>query len=56
MMRSDSEPWFTPMRRAVWFCLHMSSRGTNRSSILRNSAAYSASVYSSFLNVRAGST
>ena len=53
---SDSDPWFTPMRMAVWLALQMLRKGTNRSSIFLSSRAYSSSVYSNWMNFRAGST
>ena len=55
-IRSERLPWLTPIRTAVWFSLQMLMKGTSLSSIFCSSWAYSSSVYSSFLNVRAGST
>ncbi len=44
MMRSESDPWFTPMRTAVWCSRQMARKGSKRASILRTSSAYSASL------------
>ena len=44
MMRSDNEPWLTPMRIAVLFLRQRSINGTNVASIFFISSAYSSSV------------
>ena len=56
MMRSESDPWFTPMRNAVECSRHMSTSGISRFSMRFISSAYSSSVYSKWRKVRAGST
>ena len=50
MMRSQSEPWFVPMRMARFSRLHSSTSGVNFSSMRFNSAAYCSSVYSLMAN------
>ena len=55
-MRSDREPWFTPMRMAVWFSLQIFRKGTKRArvfsiSCIRYSAVYSVPVSYTHLDV-----
>ena len=39
MMRSESEPWFVPMRMARPNALHLSTSGVKRSRMRSNSSA-----------------
>ena len=55
IIRSDKEPWLTPIRTAVLLRRQTSINGTSRSSIFCSSAAYSSSVYSMCRNFLAGS-
>ena len=56
MMRSDNDPWFTPIRTAVWCSLHISRNWIKRARNFFISSAYSSSVYSRWTNVLALST